>query len=291
MKNNFIPFKVEESPLDPWPNRYFVFAQISEIRFRWDEVSYYHHFGHYPQHADQLVMTYKNIPLKLYQPYMRLSDAQKLLEYLEPVGFSYVIEDDVKFVYDTFSEDEAYQLWNYVNNYRNMKAWIRQAYLPMPDEDPLSYTPRSQPCSCGVIDFTCEQDYRLSFSTFGFFDVIDSSYYMEPSKKRMMREKLIMLVEDSRVDLLEEVFDHAQKLFDKKWEEKLADEKRNSGHSGSNYAQPVTDYFIEDTYFFLDHLQEEDLYDNRDVNHYYRYYYDEDYDYEDFEDSGGDERF
>lgn len=78
MKNNYLPFKVHESPFDPWPDRHFVFAQISEIRYKWDEDSYYHHFGDFPIDSDHLFKIYKNVLVKLFQPHMKLSEAHDL---------------------------------------------------------------------------------------------------------------------------------------------------------------------------------------------------------------------
>jgi len=287
---------ITKSPLPIWPGRYFVFAEVDEVRVFSEESYFMTAEEHTTKDVKNFFEVYHNVPLKLFQPEMKMSEVDYLLKYLEPLGFNTDnLNEDNLFVCDTFSKHEAFEINNFLNNRKFTKCWIQEAYLPLPFELGVGglYRNMSQG-KCGFIDFSLEENYRLCYKIYGYYDIDDFSSYMEPSSERLFYQKILELLSDKRfiyykftdlINVVENIVDIYQEeqniLIQKMREEDAALAKMEFEQSQNSASITNNDDDLNNDLDFYDRDLKDEMRENYDPI-LYNYYFDDDYDFEDF---------
>lgn len=161
--------KQEGQEVSVWPGRYYVEATLGQLTHR----------GH----------IYKDVLLQLFRSDMSKEEKMTLLE---PLGFTQEVKADPYFtsqVEETFSEDQADQLINWLvkQDPDKVKAWKRPAEKPKEGYMGISAIPMGGLEDAYILD---EMDgYDLDFKAEAFFN-LNLAEYQEPAPGDKLTEYL-----------------------------------------------------------------------------------------------------
>lgn len=297
MFDKVLNIDIKDSPLPPWPGRYFIFAEVAEITHDWDPDVYNYYFEDKTDNfRDSVKVLHRNVKMKLFQPNMKLFEVETLQKSLEPLGFMDVPIRYCEMAFcDTFSEHEVEEIFRCLNLSDHLSGYVSQAYLPTPN-DPFGYFFEYPDYSIATKCFTDEPGFRsLGYSVCGACDLVNPSKMLEPPKDRLLKKEIIDLIERSHDDFLQDVVGFTRE-FSQQYMQAEEEEMQKSIQEESDRIKKEMeiqkamesikdddDYYydeVDDIFAHMNSDEIEDLRENHDPASY-DYYYNDDYDFED----------